>query len=69
MDWLAVDSSSLSHIAYDPRGRLLDVEFRSGAVHRCVGVEPAAYVALMSAASKGRHLNAWIRDKYNCHRL
>ena len=64
-----VTSSSLVAVGYDPARRELEVQFVSGSIYRYFGVVPQAYEALMRAASKGRHFNEAIRDRYRFVRL
>jgi hypothetical protein len=66
---LPVTSSSLVAVGYDPARRELEVQFVSGRVYRYFGVVPQAYEAFMRAASKGRHFNEKIRDRYRFLRL
>ena len=64
-----VASSSLVSVGYDPETRELEVQFVTGSIYRYFGVLPSAYQALVRAASKGRHFNESIRDRYRFHRL
>ena len=64
-----VASSSLVWVGYDSERRQLDVQFITGSIYRYFGVLPHAYEALMRAASKGRHFNEHIRDRYRFLRL
>jgi hypothetical protein len=59
-----VSSSSLVSAGYDSDGQELEVEFVTGSIYRYFGVRPHVYEALMRAASKGRHFNEKIRDRY-----
>ena len=58
-----LESTLLASVSYDPRRRLLDVEFRSGARYRYFHVPAAAYQGLLQADSKGSYFN---RDIRNC---
>jgi KTSC domain len=64
-----VASSSLVWVGYDPKKRELEVGFASGSIYRYFGVLPHAYEALMRAASKGRHFNEYVRDRYRFLRI
>lgn len=59
-----VESSALLSVGYDPRSRILEVEFVSGEVYRYLGVGPADADALLRAESKGRYLNQRIKARY-----
>ena len=60
-----VDSSAIARIRYDRRSRELSVTFvGSGNTYTYIGVPRSEYEALLAAPSKGRHYNAFIRDRY-----
>ena len=40
------------------------VVVESGKTYTYIGVPPSGYEALLRAPSKGRHYNAFIRDRY-----
>jgi hypothetical protein len=61
MQVIAVESTTLATIAYDDAQRLLQLQFRSGAVYQYFGVPAAVHQALLRADSKGRHFNQAIR--------
>jgi len=61
---LPVDSSSLASIGYSAAERVLEVEFRHGAVYRYLKVAPETYEALLAADSKGRYFNDAIRGHH-----
>lgn len=69
MDRVELNSSSLKSIGYDSDRRLLEVEFRSNAVYLYRDVPDWAVERLMAARSKGRHFDAYIRDRYPFERL
>jgi hypothetical protein len=53
-----VESSSIASVGYDPRWKMLEIEFReSGEVYLYFDVPQLEYGALMSAPSKGTYLN------------
>lgn len=61
MNVTAVESTTLATIAYDSAPRLLQLEFRNGAVYQYFGVPAAVHEALRRADSKGRYFNQAIR--------
>jgi KTSC domain len=61
MQVIAVESTTLATIAYDDAQRLLQLQFRSGAVYQYFGVPAAVHQALLRADAKGRHFNQAIR--------
>lgn len=68
MDRIAVESSNLAAIGYDPEARVLEVEFKKGGVYQYAEVPTEEYEALMSAESKGKYLAAYIKPRYPCTR-
>jgi citrate synthase len=64
-----VVSSELRSVGYDERSIVLEVEFQSGGIYRYFGVPRELYLSLMSAGSKGRFFNMWIRDRHYCQRV
>jgi hypothetical protein len=65
----AVESSTLTTVAYDRAGQVLQLEFRSRAVYRYFDVPPGVYHDLMAADSKGAYFNRNIRGRFPYHRL
>lgn len=64
---LAVDSTNLASAGYDRDSRVLEIEFKSGAVYRYLAVPPEVFENLLRAASKGRFFVREIRGKYEFH--
>jgi XTP/dITP diphosphohydrolase len=69
MQRLPVESSDIVSIGYDPKGRILEVEFREGRVYQYLEVDPDAHRLLMKADSIGQHFQAFILGHYRYHRL
>lgn len=69
MDRKPVVSGAVVAVGYEDLSRALEVEFRGGAVYRYLDVAPEAYVALLAAASKGRHVNAQVKGRYAFRRV
>jgi KTSC domain-containing protein len=59
-----VSSSAISSVGYDPKAKVLELEFSSGGVYDYYGVPREVYTALMSAESKGRFISEQIRGQY-----
>lgn len=59
-----VESTTLAMVGYDETRKLLQLEFRSGAVYLYIGVPAAVCQALLDASSKGRYFNGAIRGRY-----
>lgn len=64
-----VESSTIASVGYLRSERVLEIEFRSGAVYRYSAVPKSVFDALISAHSKGRFFGAEIRGKYSFERL
>jgi hypothetical protein len=61
---LAVTSSAIAGLAYDPIRGTLHVQFRDGTTYQYVGVPLRVYEDLMQAESKGAHFNRCVRPHY-----
>jgi hypothetical protein len=59
-----VSSSLIAAIGYVEESGTLEVELRSGAVYRYLGVGSDVYEDFRAAASKGAFFNAHIKDAY-----
>jgi hypothetical protein len=64
---IAVDSTSLETIAYDPDREILEIGFRDQKVYQYVRVPPRVHEDLLSAPSKGSYFNRQIRGHYLYH--
>jgi KTSC domain len=64
-----VESSGLVSIGFAPKARVLEIEFRSGAIYRYLGVPPTVFEAFKKAESKGRYFAQSIRGKYEFQRV
>ena len=62
---VAVESSTMVSVGYEGKGRILEIEFTSGAVYQYLDVPARVHKELMQAESKGRYFNSEIRDTYN----
>ena len=64
-----VESSSLVSMGFARQARILEIEFRSGAIYRYLGVPPTVFEELKKAQSKGRYFAQSIRGKYEFQRV
>lgn len=62
---VAVESSTMVSVGYEKKGKILEIEFTSGAVYQYADVPASVHKALMHAESKGRYFNSEIRDTYD----
>ena len=66
---MPVESSSLVSIGFAKQARILEIEFRSGAIYRYLGVPPTVFEEMKKAESKGRYFAQSIRGKYEFRRI
>lgn len=52
---VAVESSNLAEVGYNPDGRILEVKFVKGALYRYFAVPAEVYLQLLVAESKGNY--------------
>ena len=64
-----VESSSLASVGYDRAARVLEVEFRNGAVYRYREVPASLHAELMRADSKGKYFSKRIRGRFAFERV
>lgn len=69
MNRTAVISEMMVAVGYDSASAALEIEFRSGAVYKYLGVSHDDYAALLAAPSKGRHFNAHLRNAFDFRRV
>jgi len=69
MERIAVDSSSVMSVGYDPATFELEVEFRNGRRYRYQQVPIAAYRLLLQAPSIGVFLNEQIKPRFEVEAL
>ncbi len=69
MPRIPLASSTLASALYFPKGRELEVEFRSGEIYRYLDVPPQVYTELLAAPSKGNYYNFHIRKRFPFHQL
>lgn len=59
-----LQSTSLNAATYQDQSGLLELEFRSGAIYRYIGVPVHVYQELVLSESKGRYFNQHIRNRF-----
>ena len=64
MERIAVDSSSVTSVGYDPATFELEVEFRNGRTYRYQQVPIAAYRLLLQAPSIGEFVNKQLKPRF-----
>ena len=69
MERYSVASSNVRSMGYDPQTQTLEVEFMSGTIYQYYGVPENMYDQMMKEQSKGRFLNAYIKNQYPYSRI
>lgn len=69
MERYLVASSNLSSVGYDPETETLEVEFLNGSVYQYFNVPEIMYERLMQESSKGKFLNAYIKNAFPFSRV
>ena len=64
MERVAVSSSNLSSVGYDPDSQTLEIEFHHGGVYQYAGVPREVFEGLISAESQGKYFHANIKNRY-----
>ena len=64
-----VTSSNIASIGYDENARILEIEFKSGAVYQYLDVPQEVYVELMGSESHGKYLAARVKGNYEFSRV
>ena len=69
MERKRVNASNLRSVGYDPRSRVLEVEFSSGSVVQYSGVSEEVYRRLMNAPSPGSFFHDTIEESFSARRV
>ena len=69
MDRIAVSSSNLAAVGFDPESSTLEVEFLDGALYQYFDVSESEYSTLMGSESVGKYFSANIRSSYRYAKL
>jgi len=59
-----LNSTLLQAATYQDQSTFLELEFRSGAIYRYLGVPAQTYQELLRAESQGRYFNQHIRNRF-----
>ncbi|HKU18284.1 MAG TPA: non-canonical purine NTP pyrophosphatase [Candidatus Saccharimonadales bacterium] len=69
MQRLPVESSDIVSVGYDPKTRVLEIEFKENRVYQYRDVEPDVYERFLRADSYGQYFYAFISGHYRYDRL
>lgn len=61
MERIAVQSSNLRSVGYDPLTSTLEIQFYSGSIYQYISVPQHIYDSLMKAGSKGTYFDQHIK--------
>lgn len=57
-----VSSSELVSVGFDADSRILEVEFRNGALYQYSNVPRTVYSGLLGASSRGSYFNEYVKN-------
>lgn len=69
MERVAVSSSNLVSVGYDPETETLEVEFKNSGIYQYLNVPGFIYERLMSADSIGKFFNSEIKNAFSSAKL
>lgn len=64
-----VQSSNIRAIGYDPKTRVMQIQFHDGGVYDYADVPPSEHQALMTSKSIGGRFHSHIKSKYQSKRV
>ena len=69
MERKRVNASNIRSAGYDPRNRVLEIEFSSGAIYQYSGVSEEIHRRLMNSPSPGSYFRDQIEESFTARRL
>jgi KTSC domain len=69
MDRKKINSSNIRSAGYDPRNRVLEIEFSNGGITQYSGVSEELYRRLMNAPSAGSYFHDNIEESFAAKRI
>lgn len=69
MNWISVDSSTMSRMAYDAARRVLAVEFKNGTRYEYFDVPSVIFDQMKSSESKGKYMAVHIKGRFRYARV
>ena len=66
---MPVQSSNLRSVGYDPKTRVLEIEFHSGGIYGYSNVPENIHSTLINAPSKGKYFARYIKDKFPTNKI
>ena len=69
MERIAVQSSNVAEVGYDPNTMTLEVAFHSGGVYQYFDVPEIVFQEMLRADSVGKFLHAQVKNSYRYSKL
>ena len=69
MERKRLNASNMRSAGYDPRSRVLEIEFSSGAIYQYAGVSEEIHRRLMNSPSPGSYFRDQIEESFTAKRL
>ena len=69
MEWQPLESKMFLSAAYDPKGQILYLRFRSSDVYRYFEFPDDQYQEFLNAESHGRYFLSHIKDQFRFERM
>jgi len=69
MQRIPVDSTDIVAIGYDPKSRILEIEFKEGRIYQYLDVAPDIYARFMRTDSYGQYFYAFVNGHYRYKRI
>lgn len=69
MERKRVNASNIRSVGYDPRSRVLEIEFSNGGVYQYSGVSEEVHRRLMNSPSPGSYFRDQIEESFTARRV
>jgi hypothetical protein len=69
MERKRINASNIRSVGYDPRTRVLEIEFSNGGIHQYLGVSEEIHRRLMNAPSPGSYYHDEIEESFTAKRV
>lgn len=66
MEMIRVASTAIISVGYDPESRKMRIRFKQGRAYSFCNVPQHVFDKFLSASSKGRYYDRYIKDRYRC---
>ena len=69
MERKRINASNIRSVGYDPRNRVLEIEFSDGGIHQYSGVAEEIHRRLMNSSSPGSYFRDQIEESFTAKRM